>query len=135
MAKQCAWDTAKKTCNLFTDTTTPTSTKTTSTYCTPMAEADCIITTGCAWVNKACTHFTGCTPFKFTTIEECQAISKACISDGVHCVPIDKCNTYKVKKSCEEANQSPLCYWDETAKVCVDADVCEKLPKTFTTDK
>jgi len=103
LAKKCAWDTAKKTCGLFTDTTTPTTKATTSVFCTPLLEADCSITEGCAWVNKACTHFTGCTPFKLATLEECKAISKNCLSDGIHCVPYDACNTYKKEKSCVEA--------------------------------
>ncbi|CAD8119139.1 unnamed protein product [Paramecium sonneborni] len=105
-----------------------------SLYCSTFVEADCAKTKGCAWVEKACTHFTGCTAFKLGTFDACQAISTDCITDGVHCVLIDFCNTYFTETSCLQSPKDRyLCYWD--GKNCLNADKCEYLPKTYLSDK
>ncbi|CAD8145016.1 unnamed protein product [Paramecium octaurelia] len=138
----CAWDSTKKACAVSTTPVTPTVTY--AAYCDTFAETDCPKAkpctdcgtyAACAWVDKKCTFFTGCTAFAKTTDGDCQAISNRCITDGTHCVEVDACSTYKKQLPCVKNAAGSLCYWDTTNNTCVDANTCDKLPTTFATDK
>ncbi|CAD8110299.1 unnamed protein product [Paramecium primaurelia] len=138
----CSWDGTKKACAVSTTPVVPTVTY--AAYCDTFAETDCPKAkpctdcgtyAACAWVDKKCTYFTGCTAFNKTTKDECQAISNRCITDGTHCVEIDACSTYKKQLPCDKNAAGSLCYWDATNNSCVDANTCDRLPITFATDK
>ncbi|CAD8108961.1 unnamed protein product [Paramecium primaurelia] len=138
----CSWDSTKKVCAVSTTPVTPIVTY--AAYCDTFAEADCPKAkpctdcgnyAACAWVDKKCTFFTGCTAFAKTLDSDCQAISNRCITDGTHCVEIDACSTYKKQLPCVKNAAGSLCYWDTTNNTCVDANTCDKLPTTFATDK
>ncbi|CAD8105628.1 unnamed protein product [Paramecium sonneborni] len=129
---KCIWQGAE--CVDYKSPTDGGDTSAKSLYCLQFMEGDCAKKRGCSWVEKACTHFTGCTAFKLDTFESCQAISRDCITDGIQCVAIDFCNTYITELSCLQSPPDRFqCFWDGSN--CLNADKCEYLPTTYTSDK
>ncbi|CAD8208460.1 unnamed protein product [Paramecium pentaurelia] len=133
----CQWDKTKQKC---TKTETPTiDTTNFATYCDQFNTADeCPKKNPCAWDGKACTHFTGCTPFVYNDDSKCSAVSTRCITDGVRCVEKAACSTYLFSKSCVINNLGRYCYWntsDAKNPKCEDADDCHKLPITLISDQ
>lgn len=84
-------------------------------------------------MKEKCTHFSGCTAYMKTTNEECQNISNKCISTGVSCTPIGKCNEYMIKKDCENTPSiTGKCKWDIN-NTCRDY-TCSEANLSLTSD-
>ncbi|CAK82766.1 unnamed protein product (macronuclear) [Paramecium tetraurelia] len=132
----CSWNTTKLACEVPQSTGPVTVTKNygKSLYCEGLAQTDCLKLNECAWIDNKCTFFTSCTPYEKTIKDDCQAISKRCITDGTICVEIDLCSTYLTSTSCYQNKAGNYCVWDETAKKCSDVTECAQLPTALTKD-
>ena len=92
-AQGCAWNSTTSVCATSSTSVTPTTT-TYAAYCDSYTSSTCPSTYPCAYVDSACTYFTGCTPYAKTTDSDCQAISTRCITDGTHCVEVTTCSAF-----------------------------------------
>ncbi|CAD8170625.1 unnamed protein product [Paramecium octaurelia] len=125
---KCTWDQNKCVINID----TPVEISPIVTYCTYFEDAVCQQQNGCAWVDKQCIPFTGCTAYSFRGQEECQYISNRCTSDGVHCIEIGLCQDYKTEIGCVKNKNNKLCYWN--VDKCQDIQECSQISKTLQSD-
>ncbi|CAD8193075.1 unnamed protein product [Paramecium octaurelia] len=94
----------------------------------------CVSNGPCQWYQGICSHFTGCTAFAETDSFKCQQISNRCITDGVYCVEIGVCDSYKTETACKQDMNYKWCFWDNNLNKCRYPQICQELPKTFTFD-
>ncbi|CAD8200812.1 unnamed protein product [Paramecium pentaurelia] len=131
----CVWNSTKLVCEVPQNTGPVTVPKNygKSLYCEGLAQTECLKLNECAWIDNKCTFFTSCTPYEKTSKDECQAISKRCITDGQICVEIDLCSTYLTSTSCTQSKTN-YCVWDDIGKKCSDVTECSQLPTSLTKD-
>jgi hypothetical protein len=96
----------------------------------------CWKTTGCAYVDAKCTHFTGCTAYVKTTDADCQSISKGCTSDGTSCIAAKSCSEYTTSTLCLNTSNSGngKCKWETTGTGTCRNYTCSEGDSTNTTD-
>ncbi|CAD8122236.1 unnamed protein product [Paramecium sonneborni] len=126
---KCTWDQNK--CEMSIET--PVEITARITYCTYFEDSICQNTVGCAWIDKNCIPFTGCTAYVFTQHQECQYISNKCMSDGVHCIDIGLCSEYKTEIGCFKNKYNKLCYWN--VDKCQDISECSQISKSLQSDQ
>ncbi|CAD8161687.1 unnamed protein product [Paramecium pentaurelia] len=99
-------------------------------------EINCRLTNGCAYINKKCIIFAGCSAYGYQRTFDCQAISYQCISDGKSCINIKECKDYTEDK----CNVTPslsgkkICKWDQIEKICKDYK-CSESDDSLKTDE
>lgn len=119
------------------ETTTTTTEPVPQTYCETISEPEknCAKTTGCAYVDSKCTHFTGCSAYVKTTNLDCQAISILCITDGTQCVDAKLCSEYTTQTDCQNNPSTSgilKCKYDNGT--CRDY-MCSEAPTDLSTDE
>ncbi|CAK68380.1 unnamed protein product (macronuclear) [Paramecium tetraurelia] len=105
------------------------------TYCNLISKTECANDFNCALINDNCLHFTGCSAFMKEKQEECQSISKRCVTNGKQCVEIGLCEEYLTEQACQYDEEGDYCYWDSSLQKCETADTCEQYPKFLNTDQ
>ncbi|CAK89324.1 unnamed protein product (macronuclear) [Paramecium tetraurelia] len=137
----CSWNSFKQQCRYETSIYQPQSIV--REYCDQFSKETCnklrpcesCVSNGpCQLYQGYCTHFTGCTAFAEKDNSKCQQISERCITDGVHCVEIGICDSYKTETACKQDMNRKWCFWDKNTTKCRYPEKCEELPKTFTQD-
>ncbi|CAD8114481.1 unnamed protein product [Paramecium primaurelia] len=129
LTNKCTWDQNKCVINLD----TPVEINTIVTYCTQFEDQICQQQIGCAWIDKQCIPFIGCSAYAYTGHEECQYISNKCISDGVHCIDLAQCQAYKTEIACVKNTNNKVCYWN--IDKCQDIQECSQISKTLQSDE
>ncbi|CAK66479.1 unnamed protein product (macronuclear) [Paramecium tetraurelia] len=124
----CLWDSDK----CVTNPTPPVVVTQIVTYCSPLGDTVCQSTVGCAWIDKQCQQFAGCSAYYYTKHTECQYVSQYCSTDGFHCIDLGNCADYKTETACFKNQKGLLCYWN--ADKCQDFTECSQLPLTFQSD-
>ncbi|CAD8187110.1 unnamed protein product [Paramecium pentaurelia] len=113
----------------------PISTEPESLYCKKLIQEACINRRGCAYYNKNCIHFSGCTSFIYTTHNECQLVSTQCTSDGTQCIIPRECFKNQNEQLCStviSSSGSKKCIWENN--VCRDQK-CDEAPESMITDE
>ncbi|CAD8081705.1 unnamed protein product [Paramecium sonneborni] len=88
--------------------------------------------TGCAFYNKKCKPFSGCTVYIAATHIDCQAISPLCTSNGEKCINISTiCDDYLVQTACEINTQQYPCFWESENKKCQEISACNQFPTSY----
>ncbi|CAD8160435.1 unnamed protein product [Paramecium octaurelia] len=88
--------------------------------------------TGCAFYNKKCKPFSGCTVYIATTHADCQAISPLCTSNGEKCITVSAtCDEYLVQIACQINTQQYPCFWDSQNSKCQEIASCDQFPTTY----
>ncbi|CAK89836.1 unnamed protein product (macronuclear) [Paramecium tetraurelia] len=106
-----------------------------SVYCKDLTQEVCINKVGCAYYNKKCIQFSGCTSYVYTTHIECQKVSMQCTSDGIQCIIPRDCSLNESEPLCStvtSSSGSKKCVWEKTA--CRDQR-CEEAPEYLNTDQ
>ncbi|CAD8081428.1 unnamed protein product [Paramecium sonneborni] len=105
-------------------------------YCDLINESDknCRLTNGCAYVNKKCVVFGGCSAFEYPWTQECQGVSYQCISNGKQCINISDCKDYTEAKCEIQPSQSGIrrCKWDKLNNICKDYQCSDSDDKLIT---
>ncbi|KAM3134547.1 hypothetical protein pb186bvf_013361 [Paramecium bursaria] len=79
----------------------------------------------CAW-NSSCAVL-DCTQSSKQTFTQCQAVAKKCTTNGVNCIPITACTTYKTEVSCVLGTDGPFV-------IAITHAACQKVSALCTTD-
>ncbi|CAD8196450.1 unnamed protein product [Paramecium pentaurelia] len=102
------------------------------TYCSSFPDSICQSIVGCAWVDKECQQFAGCTAYYYSKYTECQYVSQYCSTDGFHCIDIGNCVDYKTETACFLNQKNLQCYWN--VDKCQDFTECNQLPLSIQSD-
>ncbi|CAD8126420.1 unnamed protein product [Paramecium sonneborni] len=139
--QECNWNSFKQNCQY--GAISSEYSQNSETYCEQFSQTNCnklqpcefCVKNGpCQWYGERCSHFTGCTAFNKSSTSQCQSISERCITDGIHCVEIGTCDSYKTEIACKQDMNNIWCFWDQNNMKCQYPQSCEELPLTFTQD-
>ncbi|CAD8192987.1 unnamed protein product [Paramecium octaurelia] len=138
---QCSWNSFKQQCKYETTIYQPQSiireycNQFSNDTCNKLKPCESCVSNGpCQLRYGSCSHFTGCTAFVEKDNSKCQQISERCITDGVQCVEIGICDSYKTEIACQQDMNHKWCFWDKNTSKCRYPEKCEELPKTFYQD-
>ncbi|CAD8083605.1 unnamed protein product [Paramecium sonneborni] len=103
-------------------------------YC-QVNSADCSVQIGCAFQERICKPFSGCTVYQAKTHELCQQISHLCSSNGEHCIQIELiCDNFNENQiACQSNLDGFPCYWNNEIKKCYEIQKCNELPLSYST--
>ncbi|CAD8149880.1 unnamed protein product [Paramecium octaurelia] len=100
-------------------------------------ETSCHLIDGCAYIDKKCVIFAGCSAYGYQRTDDCQAVSYQCISDGYSCINFKECKDYPS----DICNVSPslsgrrICKWDFIENICRDYKCSDSDEKLITDDQ